>query len=128
MRGRMRRFHHFMCALLALAWTAPLAAQQPTSSIRGRVTDNTTQQPIAGATVNAAGRSAISQADGRFVISAVPVGATTLTARMVGYAPVSQPVLVTEGEAAIVEIGLAAQAVNLSEVVVVGYGETRAGN
>jgi TonB-dependent starch-binding outer membrane protein SusC len=124
----MHRFRYFTCALLALSWTAPLRAQEPTSTIRGRVTDNTTQQPISGVTITAAGRSAISQADGRFVISAVPIGPATLNARMVGYSPATQPVLVTEGDAIVVDLGLARQAINLSEVVVVGYGEQRVGN
>src|SRR5438552_3890356 len=57
----MRRIHYLTCALLALSWTAPLVAQQPTGTIRGRITDNSTQQPIAGATVTVAGRSALSQ-------------------------------------------------------------------
>src|SRR5205809_13137 len=61
LRGRMRRIHCLMCALLALAWAAPLTAQQPTGTIRGRITDNGTQQPISGATIAVAGRSALTQ-------------------------------------------------------------------
>ncbi|MGH7522034.1 MAG: TonB-dependent receptor plug domain-containing protein, partial [Gemmatimonadales bacterium] len=124
----MRRFHYVMCALLALTWTAPLLAQEPTNTVRGRITDHTTQQPIAGATVTVAGRSALTQADGRFTISGVPIGPATVTARMVGYAPLMQPVNVTEGEAVVVDLGLVAQAINLAEIVVTGYGEQRAGN
>jgi len=48
----MRRFHYLMCALLALTWTAPLVAQQPTGTVRGRITDNSTQQPIIGVIVS----------------------------------------------------------------------------
>ena len=126
----MRRFHYLMCALLALAWTAPLAlaAQQPTTTVRGRITDQSTQQPISGASVAVAGRSALTQADGRFTITGVPVGPATVTARMVGYAQATQPVNITEGEPTVVDLGLTAQAINLSEIVVTGYGETRAGN
>ncbi len=127
----MHRSHFVMGALLALLWTAPapapLAAQQPTGTIRGRITDQTTQQPIAGATVSVAGRSALTQADGRFVIT-VPIGAATLTARMVGYAPANQPVNVTAGDPVVVDLGLAAQAIGLAAVLVTGYGEQRAGD
>jgi TonB-dependent starch-binding outer membrane protein SusC len=123
----MRRFP-LMCALLALSWTAPLAAQQPTGTIRGRITDNATQLGITGVTVSVGGRSAITQGNGRFVISSVPLGAATLTARMVGYAPATQPVMISEGEATVVDLGLTAHAISLSEVVIVGYGEQRAGN
>jgi iron complex outermembrane receptor protein len=123
----MRRFHHLMCALLALSGTAPLYAQQPTGTVRGRITDQSTQQPISGANVAIAGRTGLSQADGRFSISGVPIGAATVTARMVGYAPASQSVTVAEGES-VLDLALAPQAINLSEVVVTGYGETRVGN
>jgi iron complex outermembrane receptor protein len=124
----MSRLPNVVGALLALLWIPPLHAQQPTSTIRGRVTDNTTQQPISGATVAVASRSALTQADGRFTLVRVPVGAATLVARMVGYAPASQPIIVTEGDANVVDLALTAQAINLSEVVVTGYGEQRAGN
>mgnify|MGYP003576770733 CR=1 FL=1 len=124
----MRRLHQFMCAILAVAWTAPLYAQQATSTVRGRITDNSTQQPILGATVAVAGKSALTQQDGRFAITGVPIGPASVTVRMVGYAQATQPVIVNEGEAAVVDLALAPQAINLSEIVVTGYGETRAGN
>jgi len=123
----MRRFHYVMGALLALSWTGPLVAQQPTGTIRGRITDNATQQSIAGVTVTVAGRIALTQPDGRYVISAVPLGAATVTARIVGYAPALQPVNVT-GDTMVVDVALTAQAINLAEIVVTGYGEQRAGN
>jgi iron complex outermembrane receptor protein len=117
-----------LCAFFVLAWTAPLGAQQPTGTVRGRITDQTTQQPIAGASVAVAGRGAVTQADGRFAVSSVPVGAATLTARMVGYAPATQPIMVAAGEDNVLDLTLVPQAINLSELVVVGYGEQRAGN
>jgi len=126
----MQRFHLLMCALLGLtlAWTAALAAQQPTGTIRGRITDNNTQQPIAGVTVTVGSRSATTRDDGRFVISGVPAGSDLLHARMIGYAQINQPVMVTAGETAVVDLALAAQAIGLSEVVVTGYGAQRAGD
>ena len=123
----MRRFNYLTCAILALSWIAPLHAQQPTSTVRGRITDNSTQQPISGATVAIAGKSALTHEDGRFSIGGVAVGAATVTVRMVGYAQGTQPVMITEGET-VVDVALAPQAINLSEVVVTGYGEQRAGN
>lgn len=124
----MSRLPNVLGALLALIWITPLHAQEPTSTIRGRITDNTTQQPISGATVAVAGRSALTQADGRYTLARVPVGAATLVARMVGYAPASQPIIVAEGDGNVVDLTLTAQAINLSEIVVTGYGEQRAGN
>jgi len=124
----MRRFNHFICALLALSWTASLAAQQPTGTIRGRVTDNGTQQPIAGVLVTVGTRSALTQADGRFTISGVPAGSDLVRARLIGYAVVTQPVMIAGGDTVAVDLALSAQAVGLSAIVVTGYGVQRAGD
>src|SRR5438876_1624408 len=124
----MRRIHYLTCALLALSWTAALAAQQPTGTIRGRITDNTTQQPIAGATVTVAGRSALTQGDGRFTISGVPAGSDLVRARYIGYGQGSQPVMIAGGDTVVVDLALTAQAIGLSAVVVTGYGEQRVGD
>ena len=126
----MHRFHYFMGAILALCCVAPQAlhAQQPTSTVRGRITDNTTQQPIAGATVTVAGRSALTRSDGRFTITAVPAGSELLQARMIGYTQLSHPIMGAGGDTVVVDIALTAQAIGLSAVVVTGYGEQRAGD
>lgn len=124
----MRRTPYVLGALLTIIWTAPLHAQQPTSTIRGRVTDNTSQQPIAGATVTVGSRSALTQADGRYTLTGVPAGSDIVRVRMIGFAQATQPVMVAEGETATVDIALTAQAVNLAEIVVTGYGEQRKGD
>ncbi len=124
----MRLFHYFTCALLALAWTAPLVAQQPTHIIRGRITDNTTQQPIIGVVVTVGGRSAVTQSDGRYTITGVPGGSDLLLAKLIGYLPANQPVMVTGDETVVVDVALTPSAVNLSAVVVTGYGVQRAGD
>jgi len=127
----MRRSIHFASAVLALLLLliVPLHAQQtPTSTVRGRITDSTTKQPIAGVTVVLEGRRALSQSDGRFVISGVTAGAHTVRTQMIGYAPVSHDVTVADGAPTDVDFTLAAQAIGLSALVVVGYGEQNAGN
>src|SRR5713101_8508108 len=124
----MRRVRCFIGALLPVLWMVPLGAQQPTGTIRGRVSDGGTQQALAGATVTVGSRGALTQADGRYVITGVPAGTDTLRARMLGYAPGAQPVTVTGGDTVVVDIALTAQAVGLAEMVVVGYGEQSAGN
>src|SRR5438105_14019371 len=124
----MRRSIHFASAVLALLLLliAPLKAQE-SSTIRGRITDSTSQQPIAGATVTVGSRSSISQADGRYAITNVPAGTETLRVRMIGYAQATQTVTVTADEL-VVDVALTGQAVNLAAVVVTGYGQQRVGN
>jgi iron complex outermembrane receptor protein len=107
---------------------APLAAQAPSGTIRGRVTDAATQQPLAGATVSAGTRGALTAADGRYVITGVPAGSDSVRARMLGYAPLVQPFTVSGGDTVVVDFALTQQAVGLSEIVVTGYGAQRAGN
>src|SRR5260370_20182663 len=127
----MSRPTHVASALLAMLplLVAPLHAQQtPTSTIRGRITDSTTRQPISGVTITVDGRSTLTQPDGRFVIAGVASGAQTVRTRIIGYAPIARDVTVTEGQTVDVDLTMAPQAIGLSEVVVVGYGEQRAGN
>src|SRR2546426_1940978 len=124
----MRRIHYLTCALLALTWAAPLLAQQPTGTIRGRITDNSTQQPIAGVLVSVGTRSARTLTDGRYTITGVPAGSDLVHARLIGYIAGTQPVMVTGGDTVAVDLGLTAQAVDLSAVVVTGYGSQRVGD
>lgn len=114
--------------LLTTFWIVPVRAQVPTGEIRGRVTDPATQQPIAGVAVSAGSRAALTQADGRYVIRDVPAGSYTLRARLIGYVLLEQPVTVDGGQTVVADLTLTPQAVGLSEVVVIGYGEQTAGN
>src|SRR3989441_2730811 len=124
----MRPVRGIITSLLAVLWAAPLCAQQPTGTIRGRVTDAATQQPLVTVSVTVGSRTALTQADGRFVLTGVPAGADTVRARMLGYGPVRQGITVVAGDAVVVDFALTAHAVGLSEVVVTGYGVQRAGD
>jgi iron complex outermembrane receptor protein len=124
----MRRVPFSIVAFLAVLWLAPLGAQQATGTIRGRVSDGATKQPLSGATVSVGSRGALSQADGRYVLTGVPAGSDSLRARVLGYAPAARSVTVAGGDTLTVDVALTAQAVGLSEMVVIGYGEQSAGN
>lgn len=118
-------------ALLAALWVAPLHAQVTTGTVRGRVTDATTREPLAGAVVTMAktvGRSARTIADGSYVITGVAAGADTVRVRLVGYAPTFRAVAVTAGQETVADFSMSSQAIGLSEIVVTGYGEQRAGD
>ncbi len=124
----MRRAECVMGALLAVLWSAPLGAQQASGTVRGRVSDDATHQPLSGVSVAVGGRGALTQADGRYVVTGVPAGTDTLRTRMIGYAPAKRAVTVAGGDTVVVDLTLNAQAVSLSEIVVTGYGTQRAGN
>jgi iron complex outermembrane receptor protein len=107
---------------------APLRAQEPTGAIRGLVIDNETQQPLARVTVAVGSRGALTQADGRYLITGVPQGTAILRVRMLGYAPATQPVTVVGGLTVVADVALTPQAISLADIVVTGYGEQRAGD
>src|ERR1041384_1934359 len=124
----MRGLRYCFAVVLAFLSAAPLRAQTPTGTVRGRVTDATTQQPLAGVSITIRGRAAVSQADGRYVIGGVPAGSDSVHARTIGFGPSTQPVTIAGGDTLTVDFALTQQAGGLAGVVVVGYGEQRAGN
>lgn len=124
----MRFRRYIPGALLVLCWLAPLDAQAQTGTIRGKVTIEGSTQAVSGAAVWFGARVAQTRADGQYVLTGVPAGTGTLRARLIGYAPASRTVTVVAGQTVDADLTLAASAVNLSEIVVTGYGEQRAGN
>jgi len=124
----MKRLRLVVGGVLAFAWIAPLPAQQPGGTIRGAVLDDSTRQPLAGVTVTVEARSVVTQAEGRYVLNHVPAGTYTLRARFLGYSPTTHSVTVMDGQEVVVDLVLRPRAVGLSEIVVTGYGEQRAGD
>ena len=123
----MRRASFIIGAFLAALSTTPLLAQAPAGTIRGRVTDEG-QQPLSGVAVAIGSHAALTQADGRYVIRGVPAGTDSVHTRMIGYASMTRPVTVAGGDTVVADFVLSARALRLSEIVVVGYGQQRAGN
>lgn len=119
------------CLIALLAVAAPAAAQQAeTGRILGTVTDAQTAQPLQGVNVVIAGlgRGTLSGANGQFVLLNVPAGTHTVRASLIGYAAREVSVSVRAGDAAAVSLQLDPQAVQLQEVVAVGYGVQRRGD
>jgi TonB-dependent starch-binding outer membrane protein SusC len=123
-----RRLRFSIGVFLVALWVSPAFAQEPTGSVLGHVTDRLTQGPIQGVSISIGSRTAVTRADGSYLINGVPAGSDSLRARMIGYDPQSQLIEVVSGQTLIVDLTLNAHAVNLSEMVVVGYGEQAAGN
>ncbi len=95
-----------------------------TGTISGRVSDATTLEAVGSASVLIEGtrRGTTAGLDGAFELTGVPVGTHRVTARIIGYAPVTQEVTVSAGQTTTVEFSLVRQAVVMDEVVVTGYG------
>src|SRR5260370_40612360 len=127
-RTSMRRGRYSIAALLVVVGMAPLGAQQPAGTIRRRVTDDATQQPLSGVTVTVGSRRVLTPADGHYLITGVPTGTDTLRTRLIGYASAARPVTVAGGDTVVVDLALTRRAVSLSELGVTGYGEQRARN
>ena len=114
--------------LLATVSFGPLRAQESTGSIRGRITDQSSQLPLGGAAVRFGNQSTQTRPDGGYLLTGVPAGTDSLRVTMIGYAPAARAVTVSAGETVDMDVALAAQAAQLAELVVVGYGEQRQGN
>jgi TonB-dependent SusC/RagA subfamily outer membrane receptor len=116
--GRRR----LLAALVTLLPAAPLLAQTPTGTVRGRVTDAASGAPLADVQATIAGTrlGASTNAAGEFVIRLVPTGPRSVTVRRLGFQFVTRSVTVTADGTAEVTVALNASAVNLSEVVVTG--------
>jgi TonB-linked SusC/RagA family outer membrane protein len=110
-----------LAVLIALA--SPLAAQQA-GTVRGSVIDSASQRGIPGVSVTIAGstRGTITDDAGRFTLRNVATGATPIRAQRIGYAVQERTVNVNASDTASVSFVLRAIAVQLSEVVSIGYG------
>lgn len=102
---------------------APVAAPRG-RSVTGVVTDASTGAPVGGATVSVrgAGRGALTDSAGRYVITDVGEGARVLDARSIGYRPRSADVSVRTDSAARADLSLERSSLALSEIVVTGAG------
>src|SRR5437762_12620751 len=102
---------------LLLLWMAPAQAQQ---QITGRVTAAGSGEPIAGAYVRLRGHSASVRTDasGRYTL-AVPSASGVLVFSRIGFASREVPF---ESQA-VVDAVLSPAAIELDQLVVVGYGE-----
>ncbi|MFT3740921.1 MAG: carboxypeptidase-like regulatory domain-containing protein [Breznakibacter sp.] len=110
--------------LLAIAvWPAIVYPQTFTQTIRGTVTDQTTEQPLAFATVALANTNprlgAVTDINGQFAIPQVPVGRYDIQVSFLGYEPVLIPeVLVTNAKETILYIKMREASQHLNSVEV----------
>jgi TonB-linked SusC/RagA family outer membrane protein len=117
-------------AALVAALTAVgtnVAGAQATGTIVGTVINAETRAPLAAAAVLVTGTqlSGNTNADGRFVIGDVPEGVRILHVRLLGFAPLEQPVTVNASDTAVVTVALRAVPYSMSPVVVTALGLER---
>lgn len=95
--------------------------------VTGVVTDKGTNQPITEAQVSIEGTrlGATTNSDGRYTITAVPVGPQRITVRRIGYEAASSAVMIADGESNTVSFALSHSPVSLSQVVVTAAGTER---
>ncbi len=110
----------------ARAAQAPATSGQPpaaTGRVTGTVTDSASGAPVEGAQVRVTGTSlgTLTNAQGRFVLPAVPARTVALTVRRIGYAERARGgVVVTAGGTTTADVALAQMTRTLNEVVVTG--------
>jgi TonB-linked SusC/RagA family outer membrane protein len=114
--------------LLSALLVSPVLMQQAAAqnrNITGRVTDAATGQGLPGVTVLVKGTSvgASTNADGGYSLS-VPASATAITFSFIGYTSIDRPI----GDASTINVGLATDTKQLSEVVVTALGVERTRN
>ena len=115
-------------AMLLVAGASAPAWAQSATVINGRVINARTQEPIQGATVlvDATQLGAITAEDGRYTLT-VPAGRTgsvNVTARLIGYRAMRQPVMLVGGRVT-ADFALTSQPAQLSEIVVTALSQQR---
>jgi TonB-dependent starch-binding outer membrane protein SusC len=105
-------------------------AEAFTAVITGRAVDSAGNRPLANVQVAVVGTQlgAMTNDAGRFTIVNVPAGTHTVRASLIGYAPQTRSVTVADGQSATVDFTMRRQAVELEQVVTVGYGTQSARN
>jgi TonB-linked SusC/RagA family outer membrane protein len=109
--------------------TAPAgpSQQQATATITGHVTDGALKTPLSEVSVRVEGTPlrTTANADGKYAITGVAPGTYRITARRVGYQPLTKEITIAGDQAATLDFALVAAPTRLDEVVTTAVGEQR---
>src|SRR5688572_33269158 len=121
----MRQLRTLWLFLVLLAVPASVWAQATTGSIAGRVTEEATGAPVAGAQVFLSGttRGIVTNQQGQFLLTNIPAGPHEVAVSLIGFAQAAQRVTVTPGQTANANFTLKQSAVELGAVVVTASGQ-----
>ncbi len=120
---------HWRQTLVAAAVVAAFlpagARAQATGVVEGRVTEQRTGRPLAGAQVFVAGTTVgtVSAANGTYRVLGVPSRTVEVRARLIGFAPLNRQATITASQTATVNFEMAVSALQLEQVVVTGSGQ-----
>lgn len=103
------------------------SARKERATINGTVTDSATSKAIAGVNVQVIGSkiSAVTDKDGKFVLSNVEAGERTVAFKLLGYVTENRKVTAKAGEGVSVHVQMRPGATSLSEVVTTATGQQR---
>lgn len=123
MKMLYKHLQSYLWLLLVLV-TAMGAKAQNTQTVRGKISDSESKQPVIGASVvvlNTQGIGAVSDVNGEFNIAAVPLGRISLKITYIGYEPLIVPdVMVTAGKEVVLNL-LISEALQKMDEVVISY-------
>ena len=125
----MRHVSNFLWTLAlvgsGLSTAVGVAAAQGTGNVQGTVTDVRSTKPLRGAQVQVVGTrlTAVTDDEGRFRITVVPVGTAELRITRIGYRPTTRSVTITLGGEATEDFQLASSPLELEGIVVTATGE-----
>jgi hypothetical protein len=116
-------FMTVFAGLLLTLNSTPVQAQQLTQTLRGRVIDAYTEQPLQGVTITITGtdppKGTATDAEGYFRFSNLPLGRTDLEASLIGYrTEVKNNLLLISGRELIVDFRLEEQVITMEDVVI----------
>src|SRR3569833_3288537 len=122
--GATRRVAIAVLAIAAPLMLARRAEAQQTGVVRGTVTDSATGRGVPGVQVRIVGtaQGAATNETGQYMVRGVSAGNAQLSAQRLGFAPLQRQVSVRAGDTTVVNFVLRTAAVQLGEVVSVGYG------
>lgn len=113
---------------IALAALIPAALHaQQTGTVAGQVQAQATGQPLSGAQIVLMDgqMGAVTDSDGRFRITGVPVGEVRMEVQLIGYAAITRTVNVSAGEVEQLTVTLTTRRIRLDEIVVTGTAGRR---
>jgi outer membrane receptor protein involved in Fe transport len=115
-----------ICSIL-LGFCATVLSLAQTGSLEGKVTDQTSSEPLIAAAIVVKGTTngTITDLDGNYTISGLEPGTYVFKASFIGYSPVEQEIEILADETTQYDFALAQDLIGLDEVVITGVVNPR---